>query len=138
MTYALSLSLQEALYEALTESPEVAALVGGRVWDAPPHADAPEAQAGPYVTFGDEAVDAWGAVGLVGAVHELDLSVHTRGGGFSEGKRIGAAVSDAVIGRLPPLAEGRVATSEFLSARTRRLRDGWRRIDLRFRFRIEA
>lgn len=138
MTYALALSLQEAIYEALTASPEVAALVGDRIWDAPPHADAPDAEAGPYVTFGDETVDAWGAVGLVGAVHDLELSVHTRGGGFSEGKRIGAAVSDAIMEGLPPLAEGRVATSEFLSARTRRLRDGGRRIDLRFRFRIEA
>ncbi len=136
MTYALSLTLQETIYQALSASPEVAALLDGRIYDAPPPLEAPDGSSAPYLTFGDEQVDAWSASGLTGAVHEINLSVHTSDGGYSTAKRIGAAVSDVLTGDLPPMAEGQVTTAEFLSARTKRLKDDRRRIDLRFRFRI--
>ncbi|SET83474.1 DUF3168 domain-containing protein [Oceanicella actignis] len=136
MTYALSLVLQEGVWQALANAPQLVGLIDGRVYDAPPHAAAPDASDLPYVTLGDEEAEAWSAGGLEGAVHDLTISVHARGEGFAEAKRIGAAISEALTEAPPPLAQGRVAMVEFLSARTRRLSDGRRRIDLRFRFRV--
>lgn len=137
MSYAFSAALQEAAFAALAASAEVAALTGGRVFDAPPHADGPEAVGGPYVTLGDERAEAWGAQGLSGAVHEIEVSVHGGAEGFAGAKRIAAAAA-AALEALPPLAAGRVATAEFLGARARRTKDGGRRIDLRYRYRIEG
>ena len=137
MTYALSFALQEAVYAALTGSGELAALVGGRIFDSPPHADAPEAEAGPFVTLGEERAEAWGAQGLSGAEHEIEVSVHAGPEGFAAAKRAAAAVAEALVEALPPLATGRVATADFLGARARRAKDGGRRIDLRFRFKVE-
>lgn len=137
MSYAWSAALQEAAFAALTGSAELTALVAGRVFDAPPHADGPEAAGGPYVTLGDEKAEAWGAQGLTGAVHEIEVSVHGGDAGFAGAKRVAAAAA-AALEALPPLAAGRVATAEFLGARARRTREGGRRIDLRYRFRIEG
>ena len=137
MTYALAAALQEAVFAALAGSAEVAAEVGGRVYDAPPHADAPEAAAGPYVTLGDERVEAFAAQGLTGAVHEIEVSVHGGAEGYAAVKRAAAAVA-AALEAAQALAVGRVASADFTGARARRTRDGGRRIDLRFRFRVEA
>lgn len=137
MTYALSFALQEAVYAALTGSGELAALVGGRIFDSPPHADAPEAEAGPCVTLGEERAEAWRAQGLEGSEHEIEVSVHSGEASFAQAKKIAAAAAAALEDGLPPLSQGRLATADFLGARARRPRDGGRRIDLRFRFKVE-
>ncbi len=136
MSVSASLALQEAVWAALTGSTELAALVGGRVFDTPPHADAPDAGAGPFVVLGEERVEPWGAQGLSGAVHELEVAVQGSEAGFAGAKRIAAAVA-AAMETLPPLGVGRVATADFAGARARRTRDGGRRIELRFRYRVE-
>ena len=137
MSYGGAFALQEAIYAALTGAPAVTALVGGNIFDAPAHADAPDGTVGPYVTIGDERVEDWSARGLRGAMHDVEISVHAAEAGFADAKRIAAAVSETLEAGLPALSAGRVATNSFRGARTRRLRDGRRRIDLRFRFRIE-
>ena len=138
MSFARSAALQEAVFSALTGSAALAALVGDAIHDAPRHADAPEGATGPHVTLGEERVEPWTAQGLDGAVHDLEIGVHVPEGGYAAAKRIGAAVTSALLEGLPALSEGRVVTSGFLGARTRREKEGRRRLDLRFRFRIEA
>ncbi len=138
MSFSRSAALQEAVFAALTGSATLAALVGDAIHDAPRHADAPKGASGPHVTLGEERVEPWTAQALEGAVHDLEIAVHAPEGGFAAAKRIGAAVTTALLEDLPPLAQGRVATSGFLGARTRRVKGGGRGLDLRFRFRIEA
>lgn len=135
MSYA-GASLQEAIYAALTGSAEVSALAGGRVWDAPPHADDPVVEKGPWLTLGEERVEAWTAQGLNGALHVCEVSVHSGADGFAQAKRLASAATRAVTGIGDP-AEGRIVTADFLGARARREKAGGRRIDLRFRFRVE-
>ncbi|MEM1314026.1 MAG: DUF3168 domain-containing protein [Pseudomonadota bacterium] len=137
MSYAGAGALQEAAYQALSASPALEALVGGRVFDAAPHRDGPEGAPGTYVLLGDERTRPWGARGLEGAEHELEVAVVSPAESFASAKAAAGAVSDVLLGPLPALAAGRVATAQFAGARTRRLRDGGRRIELRFRFRVE-
>ena len=137
MSYGAAFALQEAIFSALTSAPAVTDLVGANVFDAPAHADAPDGTAGPYVTIGDERVEDWSARGLRGAAHDVEISVHAAEAGFTEAKRIAAAISQTLEAGLPALSAGRVVTAAFRGARTRRLRDGRRRIELRFRFRVE-
>ncbi len=138
MTYRASFALQEAVYAALTGSATLATLVGDRIYDAPPHAEAADASAGVFVTLGDERVSDWSAQGLSGAIHDFEVTVHGTDEGFAAAKVAAEAVSAAVLGPLPALSQGRVATADFRGARARRERTGGRAIELRFRFRIEA
>ncbi|MDF2232956.1 DUF3168 domain-containing protein [Albimonas sp. CAU 1670] len=130
--------MQEAVYSVLTGSAALSALVGERIYDAAPHSDAPDATAGVFVTLGDERVSNWSAQGLSGAIHDFSVTVHGSDEGFAAAKVAAEAVSAAVLGPLPPLSQGRVATADFRGARARRERAGGRAIELRFRFRIEA
>lgn len=136
MSYARARALQEAVFAALSGDAGVTAAVGGRVYDAPLHADGPEAGLGPYVTLGDERVEAWGARGLAGSLHDIEVGVHGSDDGFAAVKDAAGAVAAALEAPLA-LSAGRVVTAGFVGARARRVKDGGRRIDLRFRFRIE-
>lgn len=138
MTYALSLPLQQAVFAALGGSAALTAKVADRIYDAPPHGDDPLSTDGPYITIGDERVEAWGAADQGGAAHEIDISVHSRNLGFAEAKEIGGIVSDVLEGMSGPLTRGRVVLARFIAARTKRTgQGGGRRVDLRFRFLIE-
>lgn len=138
MSYGASFALQEAIYATLAGSAALDALVGGRIYDAPPHADAPDAAPGVFVTIGEESVSNWSAQGLVGAIHEVAITVHGPDSGFAASKLTAEAVSAALLGPMPALSAGRVATVDFRGARARRDRTGGRAIELRFRFRVEA
>ncbi len=138
MTYALSLPLQQAVFTALGGSAALAAFVADRIYDAPPHGDDPLSDEGPYLTIGDEKVEAWSSADQGGAAHEIDISVHTQNQGFAEAKEIGGVVSDIVEGMSGPLTRGRIVLARFIAARTKRTgQGGGRRVDLRFRFLIE-
>jgi hypothetical protein len=137
MSFSGAVALQEAAYQALIGSVELHALVEGRVFDAAPHGDGPQSASQTYVLLGDEQTRPWGAQGLTGAEHELEIAVVCPEQSFAAAKAAAAAVSDAMLGPLPALAAGRVATSVFAGARTRRTRDGGRRIELRFRYKVE-
>jgi len=136
MSYAFSWPLQQALFAALAADDTVAALAGGRIYDAAPHAAA-DPQAGPWIVLGDEQVDAWSTATDRGAAHAIQISVVGGGGGFAALKRLAGAVCDVALGPLG-LSRGRVVTASFLGGRTRRIEGaGLRQIDLRFRLAIE-
>lgn len=133
MTYALGPSLQSALYALLAGDPALAALVDA-VHDAPP----PGTPQGTYAVLGeDEALDRGDATGP-GAEHRLTISVVSDADGFLAAKRAAARITDLLTWATPPLTGGRVVAIWFQDARARRQDGGTiRRIDLRFRARVE-
>ena len=138
MTYALAWPLQEALFRLLRTSPEIGALVGDRVFDAPPALDGTTVPEGVYVTLGDETAEDWSTAGDGGASHLVTLSVNAPRRGFSEAKQVAGAISDLLLGGGLALSRGSVVDVRFVDARTRREEAGaLRRIELRFRIVIE-
>lgn len=133
MSYALAPGLQAAVFQLLAGDAALAALVSG-IHDAPP----PGTPQGTYVVLGEEeALDRGDATGP-GAEHRLTIAVVTDAAGFLAAKQAAARISDLLTWASPPLAGGRVVAIWFQDARARRLEGGTiRRIDLRFRARIE-
>lgn len=137
MSYEASAALQAAIFAALSGSTGLAALAGDRIWDTPPHADGAEGAFGLYVLLGEERVADWSAQGLAGSSHEVEISVLAANEGFAAAKLAAEHVAAAMTGGLAALPSGRVASADFIGAKARREKEGGRRIDLRFRFRIE-
>lgn len=138
MTYALAWPLQRALFQRLSDDAALSALVGPRIYDAPPPFEGGAAPEGLYVTLGDEEVADWGAADTPGATHTVTLSVHAPRRGFAEAKEAAGAICDALLGPAPALSRGRIVAQRFLGARTARAEGGaLRRIDLRFRITVE-
>lgn len=138
MTYALSWPLQEAVYGRLVADTDLAALVGDRIYDAPPHFADDDAPDQPWITLGDERVDDWSTKDGVGAVHVLTIAVHAPARGFAEAKRVAGAVSDALLSAELGPSRGAVVHIGFINGRTRRSdNDLMRRIELRFRVLVE-
>ena len=144
MTAALSWPLQQALFARLTSNAALTNLLGGpKIYDAPPHQDGPGAARPPYILLGDETIAPWSDKTAQGAVHDFALIIISRAAGFSQSKRLAAAVSDALL--TPPalpLARGRLIRLDFLSATASRRPDGTarapsRRIELRWRAVLE-
>jgi ABC-type nitrate/sulfonate/bicarbonate transport system permease component len=135
MSYGSGAALQAAVYQRLTGSAAVTALVGAAIYDAVPPGDPP----GVYIVLGPEDVrDASDASGA-GAVHDFVVSVVTDAAGFQAAKAVAASVSEALLGATMALALGRLVGLWFLRARARRAdRGNLRRIDLTFRARVEA
>lgn len=135
MTYAAGDAVQAALYDRLRGDAGLAALVGAAVHDRPPEGALPPL----YVLIGPEEVrDASDATGG-GARHDVTVTVIATAAGFAPAKAAAAEVSRALTEGAPPaLARGRVVGIWFLRARSRiDGAAGARRIDLRFRLRIE-
>ncbi len=138
MTYALAWPLQEAIYAALNADPGVVAVLGDRIYDAPPPFSGPAEAEAPYVTLGDERAEDWSTATDAGAVHTVTLSVHAPRHGFGVAKQAAGAVSDALLGAALTLSRGRVVNVRFIEALSARAEDGQlRRIDLRFRVVLE-
>ncbi len=136
MTYALAWPLQAALYARLAADPALAAIVGGRIYDAAPP-ETGEAR-DIYLTLGDETARDWSTADCAGATHDIRIAVTAPRAGFSEAKQAAAAVCDALLGAPLPLARGRVVTVVFRAAETERLADdALRRIALTFRALLE-
>ncbi|GMG81232.1 hypothetical protein LNKW23_04440 [Paralimibaculum aggregatum] len=136
MTYALAWALQQALYARLAADPALAALAGGRIWDAaPPETGAADAL---YVVLGDEEARDFSTATDRGAEHVLTISVVTPQAGFAEAKQAAAAICDALLGAELALARGRLICLGFQGALAERLeKDALRRIRLRFRALLE-
>ncbi|MFV0513150.1 MAG: DUF3168 domain-containing protein [Jhaorihella sp.] len=135
MSYGVSVALQEAVYRRLLDDPAVSGLVGAGVYDALPDGPVPET----YVSLGPEDVrdrsDAEGA----GALHRFTVSVISEARGFAAAKTVAGAVGDALLHGELALTRGRLVGLWFERASARRSgRAGQvRRIDLRFRARVE-
>ncbi len=134
MSYAIATALQTAVFGAVSSDPGVVALVGTDVFDALPSGVLPVT----YVVLGEEDVRARSNVSADGAVHDFTVSVFSDATGFASAKAVAVAVSDALVDANLALARGALVSLDFLRAKARRGKapDG-RRIDLRFRARVE-
>jgi hypothetical protein len=134
MSYGMSSALQQAVFQRLQGDSALVALVGADIFDAAPPGVVPET----YVSIGPEDVkDASDKTG-VGAIHEFTVSVVSEAAGFRTAKDAAAAVSDALVDAALVLTRGRLVSLNFMRARAKRVQDAdTRRIDLRFRARVE-
>ncbi|MGV6812467.1 MAG: DUF3168 domain-containing protein [Brevirhabdus sp.] len=134
MSYGVSAALQRAVFEALSADADLAAIVGDAIYDAAPEGDLPQS----YVTIGREEVrDRSDKTGR-GARHDFTVSVVSEAAGFAHAKRAAGAISDALIDAPLTLSRGHLVSLTFLRATARRVGTGrTRRIDLRFRARVE-
>lgn len=83
-----SLALQQAVFRALTDDAALAALIAGRVHDAPPRAPT-----FPYVTLGQADARDWSTGTEEGREHTLRLYVWSRHAGKSEVMSVLAAMA---------------------------------------------
>ena len=135
MSYGMAAALQAAVFQHLRATPTINALVGNNIFDAMPAGAVPET----YVTLGPEDVrDASDASGG-GAIHRFTVSVVSELSGFSVAKSVASAVSDALEDPALTLDRGRVVGLWFERATAKRTGTAGqaRRIDLRFRARVE-
>ena len=135
MSYAMAGALQAAVYQHLREDPGVSALVGDAIYDVVPAGDLPDV----YVALGPETVRDSSDAECAGAEHRFTVSVVTDLAGFAVAKDVAGTVSDALSGARPNLSRGRVVGLWFERAQARRAGKAGRvrRIDLRFRARVE-
>ncbi|WP_366937887.1 DUF3168 domain-containing protein [Sediminimonas sp.] len=91
-----------------------------------------------YVSLGPEQVrDRSDKIGR-GAAHDFTVSVVTAAAGFEVAKALAGAVSDALLEADMVLARGRLVGLDFLQTKAERAARGrLRRIDLRFRARVD-
>lgn len=134
MSYAVSSALQVAVFAAVSGNLAVQALVGADVFDAVPSGTLPLT----YVVLGEEDVRGWSNISANGALHDFTVSVFSDAAGFAAAKQVAVAVNNALVDAALVLSRGHLVGLDFLSARARRGKapDG-RRIDLRFRARVE-
>ena len=131
MTYGAAAALQAAVYAALTGHPDLAAVP---VLDAVP----PGGGTGTFVLIGPEEARDASDKSAAGAEHRLEISILSDAAGFLAAKAAAVAVCAAMQGVALPAGVGRLVGVEFVRAVARRLEDGAvRRIDLRFRVRVE-
>lgn len=130
MSYAMAAALQTAVYQALVAD----AAVDAQVFDAVPSGGVPDT----YVSLGPELVrdrsDKTGA----GAQHEFTVTVYTTQAGFGAAKDLAAAICDALVDADLTLTRGTLVALNFYKAQAVREQRGTaRRIDLKFRARVE-
>ena len=134
MSYLAGGAVQAAIFARLAGDAGVAAAVGGAVYDEVP-AGAAE---GTYVALGEETVRDRSDADGPGAEHRFTVSVTSDAAGFAAAKAGAAAVVAALTGAPLDLAPGRAVGLWFDRAEAYRLAEGaGRRIDLRFRLRVE-
>jgi len=129
-----SLALQSAAYAALIADAGVGALIGDRIYDAPPR-DATF----PYLTIGETRVADWSTGTEDGAEHRLTLDVWSRERGKRECYEIMEAVEAALHDAALGLDDHALVNLRFAEADVRRERDGITyRGTMRFRAVTEA
>lgn len=134
MSYGAASALQEAVFARLVADATLAGLVGGAIYDAPPTGELPVT----YVSLGAEDVRDRSDMTGRGARHDFIISVISDAAGFAQAKAAASAVSDALVDAPLTLARGHLVSLNFLRATARRVDTGrTRRIDLRFRARVE-
>ncbi len=115
MSYAISAALQGAVFAALSGDAALAAIVGTRIYDAPPMA-----AGDPYVTLGDEVAKDRSSQTHSGTTLDFDVTVHSAAEGFGDAKAAAAAICDVLIGADLTLARGALVNLSFLKSRARR------------------
>jgi len=134
MSYAIASALQAAVFAAISGDNVVQGLVGADVYDALPGGTLPLT----YVVIGEEDVRTKSDVSAEGAEHQLIVSIYSDAAGFAAAKAVAVAVSDVLNDAALSLSRGHLVSLDFVSARARRATSpGARRIDMRFRARVE-
>jgi hypothetical protein len=134
MSYGVAAALQAAVFGRLAGDAALVALVGDAVFDTAPPGPLPPV----YVTLGSEDAQDRSDMTGRGAAHDLVISVISDSGGFLAAKAAAVAVSDALVDADLVLTRGRLVALQFVRAAARQAAKGQlRRIDLRFRARVE-
>lgn len=135
MSYGMAAALQSAVYQHLLADSSVTALVGSAIYDAVPAGNLADT----YVSLGPEDVRDRSDQSGSGAVHRFTVSIVTENAGFGAAKQVAAAVGDALKDADLTLSRGRMIGLWFERASARRSGKAGRirRIDLRFRARLE-
>lgn len=135
MSYQSADALQTALYQLLSSDTDLTSLVPGGIFDATP----PGTPQGTYVVLGAEEVIDRSDVTGPGAEHRVTISVVSDAAGFLTAKQAAAHISAVLPGQTPTLSTGRVVAIWFHQATAQKTDGGTtRRVDLRFRIRIEG
>ena len=116
MSYAVSEALQAAVFTVLTGDGAVTALVGGHIYDAVPSGALP----GLYIALGEEKVRDLSSKTGAGALHDLNVDIHSDEPGFQAAKALAAAVCDALIDTNLTLSRGSLTNLQFKFARARK------------------
>ncbi len=134
MSYVIAPALQSAIYQYLSNDSILQADLHGALYDAIPPATPPAT----YVLIGaEEAFDRSDKTGH-GAEHRLVISVLTNATGFLAAKHVAARICELLDAPALTLARGRLVALWFDRAEARKIEgDQTRRIDLRFRARVE-
>lgn len=135
MSYGMAAALQSAVYQHLLADSGVTTLVGSAIYDAVPAGNLADT----YVSLGPEDVRDRSDQSRGGAEHRFTVSVVTENAGFGAAKQVAAAVGDALKDADLTLSRGRMIGLWFERASARRSGKAGRirRIDLRFRARLE-
>ena len=134
MSYSVSASLQAAVYQALAADPGLSAMVGTAVFDQAPEGTVP----GTFVSLGPETVRDAPDSTAAGSYPDFVVSVVSDATGFATAKAAAGAVCDVLIDAPLALTRGLLIGLQFRGARATRTRnDTRRRIDLRFRARVQ-
>lgn len=135
MSYGMAAALQSAVYQHLLADVAVSALVGDAIYDAVPAGNV----ATTYVSLGPEDARDSSDKSGAGAEHRFTISVVTQSAGFGAAKEVAAAIADALEEADLNLSRGRVVGLWFERGSARRSGKAGRirRIDLRFRARVE-
>lgn len=134
MSYGVSSALQAAVYQQLVNDATLGGLVGTAIYDALPGGALPSI----YVTLGPETVREKSDKSGKGALHTFTVSVVTDTAGFQAAKDAAGAVSDALSDADLSLSRGTLVYLAFDRALAKLEGTGTqRRIDLRFRARVE-
>ena len=134
MSYILAPALQTAIFQALAADAALSALLGGAIYDAIPPATPPAT----YALIGVEQVFDRSDTTGHGAEHRLSISVLSNASGFLDAKQVAARICEVLEAPALTLSRGRLVALWFDRAEARKLEgDQTRRIDLRFRARVE-
>lgn len=134
MSATFSADLQAALFDRLTSDAEVGALAGAHIYDAVPAGPVPDL----YVLLGEETVkDVTDSSGPA-ALHDVSITIISTAESFLALKTLAAAITQALLGAPLTLAAGQVAAIWPQRSEARRNASGQRRIELKFKLRIEA
>ena len=134
MSALLSDVLQSAIYQRLSIDAPLGAIVGVHIYDAMPAGPVPDL----YVLLGEEAVKDASDKSGVGAVHDVLIAVMSTADSFLTLKEAAAAIWQSLTASELILSEGRVAGLWFLGSGAKRSNSGQRKVDLKFRVRVEA
>ena len=134
MSDLLSDVLQTAVYDRLSGDADLGAIVGVHVFDAMPAGPVPDL----YVLIGEESVKDASDQSGAGAVHDLSISVMSTANSFLVLKQAAAAIWSALDSASLMPSRGRIVGLWFRASQAKRSSAGQRKIDLKFRARLEV